>query len=86
MGRDGHPFKYMYLKYYFVFSIFVYLLIQETGSLIKRLIGKNYFMYFENTKILRLHLFKYKTQNSSMGSISYTCIYVYEILPIPDYG
>lgn len=25
-----------------------------------RLIGKKYFMYFENTKILRLNVFKYK--------------------------
>ncbi len=28
--------------------------------LLKRLIGKNYFMHFENTKILRLNVFKYK--------------------------
>ncbi len=26
----------------------------------KRLTGKKYFMYFENTKILRLNVFKYK--------------------------
>ncbi len=35
----------------------------DTGNIsnqIKRLIGKKYFMYFENTKILRLHIFKYK--------------------------
>ncbi len=36
------------------------LLIQEISSLIKRLIGKKDFMYFENTKILRLNVFKYK--------------------------
>ncbi len=35
-------------------------LIQETSSLIKKLIGKKYFMHFENTKILRLNVFKYK--------------------------
>ncbi len=33
------------------------LLIQEISSLIKRLTGKK---YFENTKILRLNVFKYK--------------------------
>ncbi len=32
----------------------------ENQHLIKRLIGKNYFMYFEKTKILRLNVFKYK--------------------------
>ncbi len=35
----------------------------DTGNIsnqIKRLIGKKYFMYFENTKILRLNVFKYK--------------------------
>ncbi len=34
------------------------LLIQGNGSLIKRLTGKNYFMYFENTKILTFNVFK----------------------------
>ncbi len=33
------------------------LLIQESSSLIKKLIAKK---YFENTKILRLNVFKYK--------------------------
>ncbi len=31
---------------------------QEISSLIMRLTGKKYFMYFENTKILILHVFK----------------------------
>ncbi len=47
------------------------LLIPETSSLIKRLTGKKYFIYFDNTKILRLNVFKYKIHSIFFINIHY---------------
>ncbi len=51
------------------------LLIQETSSLLKGLIGKKYLCTFEST-ILRLNAFKYKI-------VFCILIHLFDILPIP---